>query len=122
MSAPLDLVIDVEIADDATSDNLHSYFDHIDHAVNVAGIDHVCIGSDRDHRVITDDPEEIRILQEEEGAQFQPEHWPLYIPELNGPRRMEVVLDGLSKRGYKGDALEKIAGLNLKRLYSEVIG
>lgn len=107
---------------DKTSDNLDSYFDHIDHAINVAGIDHVAIGSDRDHRVISDDPEEIRILQEEEGAQFQPEHWPLYIKELNGPRRMEVVLDGLSKRGYKGQALEKIAGTNLKRLYTEVIG
>jgi membrane dipeptidase len=107
---------------DATSDNLDAYFDHIDHAINVAGIDHVCIGSDRDHRVIEDDPEEIRILQEEEGAQFQPEHWPLYINELNGPRRMEVVLDGLSKRGYRGDALEKIAGRNLERLYTEVIG
>lgn len=107
---------------DKTSDNLGTYFDHIDHAVSVAGIDHVCIGSDRDHRVISDDPEEIQILQEEEGAQFQPEHWPLYIQELNGPRRMEVVLDGLSKRGYKGDALEKLAGANLKRLYTEVIG
>ncbi len=35
---------------------------------------------------------------------------------------MEVVLDGLSKRGYKGDALEKIAGKNLHRLYADVIG
>lgn len=106
----------------ATSNNLDAYFDHIDHAIQTAGIEHVCIGSDRDHRVIEDDPEEIRILQEEEGAQFQPEHWPLYIQQLNGPRRMEVVLDGLSKRGYKGDALEKIAGGNLKRLYTDVIG
>ena len=105
-----------------TEDNLRFYFDHIDHAVNVAGLEHVCIGSDRDHRAITDDPEEIRVLQEEEGPQFQPEHWPLYIPELNGPRRMEVVLDGLSKRGYPDDAIEKIAGTNLERLYAEVIG
>ena len=90
--------------------------------MKVAGIDHVCIGSDRDHRVIEDDPEEIRILQEEEGPQFQPKDWPLYVPELNGPRRMEVVLQGLEKRGYKGEALEKLAGGNLYRLYSEVIG
>ena len=107
---------------DQTSDNLDFYFQHVDHAVRVAGIDHVCIGSDRDHRVITDDPEEIRILQEEEGPQFQPEHWPLYIAELNGPRRMEVVLDGLVKRGYSEDDIEKIAGKNLYRLYEDVIG
>lgn len=103
-------------------ENLDAYFDHIDHAVKVAGIDHVCIGSDRDHRVITDDPEEIRILQEEEGAQFQPEHWPLYIDELNGPRRMEVVLDGLKRRNYSDDDIDKILAKNLYRLYEEVIG
>ena len=107
---------------DKTSDNLSSYFDHIDHAVNVAGLEHVCIGSDRDHRVIEDNPEEIRILQEEEGSQFQPEHWPLYVPDLNGPRRMEVVLQGLEKRGYKEDAIERIGGQNLYRLYADVIG
>ena len=45
-----------------TRNNLEAYFTHIEHAVNVAGIDHVAIGSDRDHRVIPDDPEEIRIL------------------------------------------------------------
>lgn len=107
---------------DETTDNLSAYFDHLDHAVNVAGIDHVCIGSDRDHRVIEDNPDEIRILQEEEGPQFQPEHWPLYIKELNGPRRMEVVLEGLEQRGHSGAALEKLAGGNLRRLYTEVVG
>ncbi|HSF15553.1 MAG TPA: membrane dipeptidase [Vicinamibacteria bacterium] len=104
----------------ATSENLGAYFDHIDHAVNIAGIDHVCIGSDRDHRVIEDTPEEIRKLQEEEGPQFQPDDWPLYISELNGPRRMEVVVAGLSRRGYSDDAIEKISSKNLYRLYSEV--
>lgn len=107
---------------DRTSDNLDAYFDHFDHAIRVAGIDHVCIGSDRDHRVIVDDPEEIRILQEEEGPQFQPKDWPLYISELNGPRRMEVVLQGLDQRGYRGADLEKLAGGNLERLYRDVVG
>jgi membrane dipeptidase len=107
---------------DRKRDNLDSYFDHIDHAVSVCGAEHVAIGSDRDHRVIPDDPEEIRILQEEEGAQFQPEHWPLYISELNGPRRMEVVLDGLQKRGYGEDVIDKILCRNLYRLYRDVIG
>ena len=41
---------------------------------------------------------------------------------LNTPRRMEVVVDSLSKRGYTGDALEKIMGRNLYRIYAEVIG
>jgi membrane dipeptidase len=105
-----------------TVDNVRFYFDHIDHAINVAGIEHVCIGSDRDHRVIEDSPEELAILLEEEGAQFQPADWPLYMPALNGPRRMEVVWDGLVSRGYSEGEVEKIMGLNLLRLYTEILG
>ena len=105
-----------------TADNVRFYFDHIDHAVKVAGIEHACIGSDRDHRVIEDSEEELAILLEEEGAQFRPQDWPLYMPALNGPRRMEVVWDGLVGRGYSEDDVEKIMGLNLLRLYTEVIG
>lgn len=107
---------------DQRGDNLHRYFDHIDHAVRVAGIDAVCIGSDRDHRVIPDSQEEIDILIAEEGAQFNPSEWPLYLTGMNGPRRMEVVWDGLVKRGYSSGDVEKILSRNLHRLYAEVIG
>ncbi len=105
-----------------SADNVKYYFDHIAHAVNVAGVEHVCIGSDRDHRVIEDSEEELAVLLEEEGAQFQPADWPLYMPALNGPRRMEVVWDGVVGLGYSEDDVEKIMGLNLLRLYTEVIG
>ncbi len=110
------------LTDVHSDDNVRFYFDHIDHAVQVAGIDHVCIGSDRDHRVIEDSEEELAVLLEEEGAQFDPKDWPLYMPALNGPRRMEVVWDGLLSRGYSEGEVEKIMGLNLLRFYTEVIG
>ncbi len=45
-----------------------------------------------------------------------------FIDELNGPRRMEVVWDGLAGRGYSEDEIERIMGRNLYRLYEEVIG
>jgi membrane dipeptidase len=105
-----------------TGDNLGRYIDHIDHAVKVAGIDHVCIGSDRDHRVIPDRQEEIDLLIEEEGAQFNPAEWPLYLTALNGPRRMEVVWHALVDRGYSEDQVEKILSQNLLRLYRDVLG
>lgn len=70
-------------------DNLHAYFDHIDHAVRVAGTEHVCIGSDRDHRVIEMTPEYIAELRAEEGNQVVNSELPYFIDELNGPRRME---------------------------------
>mgnify|MGYP002033280045 FL=1 len=105
-----------------TRDNLEHYFDHIDHAVRVAGVEHVCIGSDRDHRVIPDTQDEIDLLIAEEGAQFSPDQWPLYITELNGPRRMEVVHDGIVRRGYAAADVDRLLGGNLRRLYREVLG
>ncbi len=103
-------------------DNLAEYFKHINDAINVAGIDHVCIGSDRDHRVIKDTPEEMALLHQEEGPNFVDDDWPLFMTSLNGPRRMEVVWDGLKKMGLSETEVDKIMGLNLYRLYREVIG
>jgi len=47
---------------------------------------------------------------------------PYFIDELNGPRRMEVVWDGLVERGYFEQDVERVMGRNLYRLYAEVIG
>jgi membrane dipeptidase len=110
------------ITEHNTADNVKYYFEHIKHAVNVAGVEHVCIGSDRDHRVIDDSGEELALVLEEEGAQFNPGDWPLYMPALNGPRRMEVVWDGVVGLGYSEDDVEKIMGLNHLRLYTEIVG
>lgn len=104
------------------TDNLHAYFDHIDHAVNVCGIEHVAIGSDRDHRVIVMTPEYEAELRAEEGSQVTSSELPYFIDELNGPRRMEVVWDGLVDRGYPEGDVERIMGLNLYRLYRDVLG
>lgn len=106
----------------ARTDNLHFYFDHIDHAVKVAGIDHVCIGSDRDHRVVPDTEEELKILLQEEGSQITSADWPLYLQGMNGPRRMEVVRDQLRKRRYSQAQIDKLMGNNVRRLYRDVIG
>lgn len=104
------------------SDNLHAYFDHILHAIKVAGIEHVGIGSDRDHRVITLSPEYIAELKKEEGAQVQDNELPYFIGELNGPSRMEVVWDGLVKRGLPARDVARVMGGNVYRLYRDVMG
>ena len=103
-------------------DNLHAYFDHILHAIKVAGIEHVCIGSDRDHRVIELSPAYIAELKKEEGSQVNDSDLPYFIDELNGPRRMEVVWDGLVKRGLSEGDAGRVMGGNLLRLYRDVIG
>ena len=107
---------------DQIDDAVHHYYEHIEHAVNVAGIDHVCIGSDRDHRRLTLTEEYLAEVQAEEGENFNRAHFPLYFEELNGPRRMETIWEGLSKRGMRESALKKLFGENLYRLYHETIG
>ena len=104
------------------ADNLHAYFDHLMHAIRVAGAEHVAIGSDRDHRVITLSPEYLAELKKEEGSQVVDSDLPYFINELNGPRRMEVVWDGLVKRGLPANDVERVMGLNLHRLYRDVVG
>ena len=103
-------------------DAVHYYYQHIEHAINVAGIDHVCIGSDRDHRRLVLTEEYLAELKAEEGPNFKREEWPLYFEELNGPRRMETIWDGLAGRGMSEDNLDKLFGTNIYRLYEDVIG
>jgi len=106
--------------------DLDDYLDHIDHAVNVCGIDHVGIGSDREHQRIPDTPEEVERLRQE-IARLGPEaearfRWPFFLSELNHPRRMETVAEGLARRGRPGREIDKILGENFFRLFEETIG
>lgn len=105
---------------------IDDYIRHIDHAVKVAGIEHVGIGSDREHRRIPDTEEEKQKLIDElsrlrpvTAATFR---WPFFITELNHPRRMETIADRLRARGYAAADIDKILGANFRRLFGEVIG
>ncbi len=98
------------------------YYDHIQHAIKVCGIDHVGIGSDRDHRFIDLTPEYIAELKAEQGANLNEADLPWFMVELNSPRRMETIWDGLKGRGISEDDLEKIMGANVRRIYTETIG
>ena len=105
---------------------LEDFLAHIDHAVKVAGVEHVGIGSDREHRRIPDTPEEKQKLIDElsrlrpvNAASFR---WPFFISELNHPRRMETIAEGLTKKGYHADAIDKILGRNFYRLFKDTIG
>ena len=105
-----------------SAEALPAYFAHIAHAVNVAGVEHVGIGSDRDHRVIEMTQDYLAELRREEGVNFREADWPLYIDALNGPGRMAVVRDGVARLGYSQRDVDKIMGGNLLRLYQTVIG
>lgn len=104
------------------TDNLDAYLDHLDHAVQVAGVEHVCIGSDRDYRTIELSPEYVAQLKREEGAQVVDDDLPLFLEALNGARRMEIIRRELERRKYTARDVDRIMGGNLYRVYRDVIG
>ena len=69
--------------------------DHIDHAVKVAGIDHVGIGTDFD------------------GIEVTP-------AGLENISKIGVIFDEMARRGYSDDQIEKVAGQNFLRVFKDV--
>lgn len=105
---------------------LDDYIRHIEHAVRIAGEDHVGIGSDREHRTIPDTPEEKQKLIDE-LSRLRPVtastfRWPFFIGELNGPRRMATIREALEKRRMAASTIDKVMGGNWYRLFRETIG
>ncbi|MFL6291772.1 MAG: dipeptidase [Thermoanaerobaculia bacterium] len=102
--------------------------DHLDHVVKVGGIGLAGFGSDGP--VLADDtPPEIvlqghrgfyRRNQGLPGSEREPKH--VTVPDLNTPKRMQVLADALKRRGWKADAVEKVLGGNFLRLLREVCG
>ena len=43
-----------------------------------------------------------------------------YIPDLNTPRKMELIADALLKRGYPSSTTEKVLGSNFVRVFGEI--
>jgi membrane dipeptidase len=104
--------------------NFDDYLRHVDHAVKVAGIDHVGLASDYSIRGI-------EATQTRENwyvprlTSFAPEYrvrWPPWIRELDPPERFRNIAHGLAKRGYRTAHIEKIVGGNWVRYFTEIIG
>ena len=110
----------------AERNTLEDYLDHIDHAIQLCGVEHVGIGSDREHRPVPDTADERQKLVDElsrlypDPATMPPVRWPFFLSELNHPRRMETIADGLRGRGHGAADIDKVMGGNWLRLFSEV--
>lgn len=108
----------------AADTSLEDYLRHIDHAVKVAGIDHVGLASDYSLRGIqataTRESWYLPRLKT-----FKPSYrvrWPPWIPELDPPERYRSIAHGLARRGYSTAAIEKILGENWVRYFKDVFG
>jgi membrane dipeptidase len=103
---------------------LDDYMKHLEHALKICGEDHVGVGSDVPFfRVDDSDLEEMKKATEKrkaDGIAAPGEDRPTYIPDLNTPRKMELIADALLKRGHKSPVIEKIMGANFKRAFGEI--
>lgn len=108
---------------------LDDYMAHMTHALNVAGEDHVGIGSDTAFDHIEDSPEaRARLEQQNEErrragvAAPGEDARPLFVQGLNHPRRCETIADALLRRGYPARVAEKVLGENFLRAFGEIWG
>lgn len=100
---------------------------HVEHAIQVAGEDHVGIGTDGSISPLQLTAEYLKSHKEEIaarkkagiGAPGEAEDVYLYIPDLNSPRRLEMLADMLLKRGHSRDRVEKLLGANFVRLFRD---
>jgi membrane dipeptidase len=99
---------------------------HLEHALGVAGEDHVGIGSDVGIEPFDSSPagmaEFSRELAERRAAGLSApeEDRPTYVAGLNVPRRIEIIADRLLKRGYSATATEKVLGANFARVFTQI--
>jgi membrane dipeptidase len=103
---------------------LDDYLQHLEHALKVCGEDHVGVGSDVPFFTVDDsDLQEMKKDAEKrkaDGIAAPGEDRPTYIPDLNTPRKMELIVDALLKRGHKSGVIEKIMGANFKRVFGDI--
>jgi membrane dipeptidase len=59
-------------------------------------------------------------MRQAEGSAAPDEDRPLYTPEFNAPRRLELIAAELAKRGYDDAGIRKIIGANFQRVLTEI--
>jgi membrane dipeptidase len=100
---------------------------HLEHAIGVAGEDHVALGTDGTISPTHLTPEYIENFRNmtrkraELGiaAPFETETGYLFASDLNTSRRFETLAELLLARGHSESRVEKILGANLLRLFGD---
>jgi membrane dipeptidase len=104
--------------------------EHIEHAINVCGEDHVGIGTDATINAIDRTPQfeaenrEMISVMVATGIfeKGRPADLYTFIPDLNHPSRFETLGAMLAARGHSESRIHKILGGNFARVLSEVWG
>jgi membrane dipeptidase len=106
---------------------LDDYMAHMTHALNVAGEDHVGIGSDTAFSGIPDTPESRAALQRQNEERRRAgdaapgeSARPMFVLGLTVARRGEPIAGALLQRGYPARVAEKVLGANFLRAFGEI--
>jgi membrane dipeptidase len=101
-----------------------------EHAINVCGEEHVGIGSDLSITPHVVDAEYMNIhrtfvegrIKAGIAAPGEDPAVPMFVTDLNTPRRMEQIADKLLARKHPESRVEKVVGQNFVRLMRETWG
>ena len=99
---------------------IEHYVDHIDHVVEVAGIEHAGIGTDADLAGYDALPEDLlaRLKSGYEASYgFRDK---LDIEGLDHPKKIYDITEALIRRGYGDDGIRAILGENFRRVLGEI--
>jgi membrane dipeptidase len=113
------------LGDYPANPSLDTYMQHLLHALNVCGEEHVGIGSDTNLLAPDTSPTGIAAWNHAEETRkaegvAAPEEGPLpYVRGLESETRWRVIEAELSRRGYSRRVAEKVLGLNFKRAFAE---
>src|SRR5262245_42042462 len=99
---------------------------HLVHAIDVCGTDHVGVGSDGGIPKVVLTPQqqamfERAMAQRKSAGVAAPgeDRFP-YVPDLNGPDHMQVIAAELAKRRQPTATIEKVLGANFQRVIEDI--
>lgn len=106
--------------------NLDILIDHIDYLVNLVGIDHVGIGTDfteglKDKGQIFEAAKTWRKRRPDIFGTVDDFYNKPYAEGIEDISKLPNLTEGLVRRGYSDDHIEKILGLNFMRVFEEVV-
>ncbi len=105
-----------------TRPTLSEFLDAIDYVVKLIGVDHVGVGTDMSHGTY---PDGDLIRGHKLGGAFaeliesNPRSRLRHVEGFDDYGQILDVTDAMAKRGYAGDAIEKILGRNLLRVFGD---
>lgn len=106
---------------------VHDVLDHVDHVVEVAGVDHVAFGSDMSDKSLDDGTTPPYAAYRNFRPEFPEaygrgpiDHYEPFPRGLHRHTKLENLTRGLVERGYTDEEIEKILGENFVRVFERV--